>query len=116
MRTLLLDRTVWDLCLDTTGNIAIASDPYSIAQDVASAIKLFQGELWFNTLEGLPYFSQILGEQPPVPLLKAKFIAAALTVPGVTRATCYINAITDRVVSGQVQVTDRDGNQTTIGF
>lgn len=104
------------MCLDSSGNIALASDPYSIAQDAASAIKLFQGELWFNTLAGIPYFQQILGELPPVPLLKSKFIAAALTVPGVVAATCYIQSITDRTVTGQVQVTDNRGNITTIGF
>ena len=35
--TLLLDRTVWDLLLDGSGNIAIATEPYATAQDVASA-------------------------------------------------------------------------------
>ncbi|AJJ19826.1 hypothetical protein [Yersinia intermedia] len=53
--TLLLDRTAWDLVLDANGDIAMASLPYSIAQDVASAIKTFIGECWYDTSQGVPY-------------------------------------------------------------
>ncbi len=42
--TLLLDQVTWDLAVDTSGNIAVASDPYSQAQDAASSIKTFAGE------------------------------------------------------------------------
>ena len=102
--------------MTAAGNIAVASDPYSIAQDVASAIKLFLGELWYDTTKGVPYFGQILGERPPLTFLKAKFVAAALTVPEVVTAVCYIESITDRTVKGQVQVTDTTGTVTTVGF
>ena len=47
--TLLLDRTTWDLCLDANGNIAMATGPYAIAQDVASAVRL-----WHDTTKGVP--------------------------------------------------------------
>lgn len=116
MNTLLLDRAVWDLVKDASGNIALAADPYAMAQDVASAIKLFQGELWYDTTKGLPYFSKILGHRPPIAYLKAQFIAAALTVPGVVSAQCFIATITDREVTGQVQITDTAGNVQSIGF
>ena len=56
MSTLLLDRTYWDLCVDSSGNLAVASEPYSLAQDAASAIKLFQGEYIYDTTIGIPYF------------------------------------------------------------
>lgn len=116
MNTLLLDRSTWDLCLDSSGNIAMASDPYSLAQDVASAIKLFKGELWYDTTQGVPYWQQILGQAPPVSLMKAKFVAAALTVPEIVAATCYIQSVTGRVVTGQVQCTDSSGNTFTVGI
>lgn len=109
MNTLLLDRTTWDLTIDAAGNIAVASDPYAMAQDAASAIKLFQGELWYDTAKGVPYWSQILGKMPPISLMKAKFVAAAMTVPGVVAAQCFITAIAGRKVSGQVQITDEIG-------
>jgi hypothetical protein len=114
--TLLLDRTAWDLCLDTSGNIAMASVPYALAQDAASAIRLFAGELWYDTTQGVPYFGQILGQAPPIAAMKASFVSAALTVPGVVSAVCYISEIKDRVVTGQVQVTDAAGVVTVAGF
>jgi len=100
--TLLLDRTAWDLVLDNGGNIAMASDTYSIAQDVASACRLFLGELWYNTNEGIPYFQKVLGKMPPVSLLTAQLEKAALTVPHVTAAQCVITSVSNRTVSGTV--------------
>lgn len=107
--TLLLDRSTWDLVLDVSGNIAVASDPYSLAQDAASAIKLFQGELWYDTSQGIPYFQQILGQAPHFSYMKAQFIKAALTVPGVVAAQVFISGFQDRIISGQVQVTNQVG-------
>lgn len=115
-QTLLLDVLAWDLTVDAAGNIAVASDPYALAQDAASAIRLFQGELYFDTSQGIPYFSQILGKSPPISLLKNYFVQAALTVPGVASAKCFITSWTDRVVRGQVQITDSSGNVSAAGF
>lgn len=114
--TLLLNPVTWDLMIDAGGNIAMATDPYSVAQDAASAIKLFQGELWYDTTQGVPYFTQIFGKPPNVNLIKAKFAAAALTVPGVSSAIVYITSISDRNVGGQVQVTDSNGTTTAANF
>jgi hypothetical protein len=114
--TLLLNPATWDLMVDASGNIAMATDPYSVAQDAASAIKLFQGELWYDSTQGVPYFTQILGKPPNVNLIKAKFAAAALTVPGVSSAVVFITSITNRNVSGQVQVTDANGVTTAANF
>lgn len=100
--TLLLDQTVWDLCLDAAGNIAVATEPYSAAQDVASAIRLFSGELWYDTTAGVTYFQQILGHFPPPSLIQAKMVEAALTVPGVTAAQCDLQPIDHRTLAGQV--------------
>lgn len=109
MDTLLLDRTTWDLTVDTAGNIAMASAPYALAQDAASAIRLFEGELYYDTTSGVPYYAEILGLSPPVSLMRAYFVRAALTVPGVVRAQAFITEWTDRVVRGQVQVYDAAG-------
>lgn len=116
MNTLLLDQTRWDLVLDAAGNIAMATEPYAIAQDVASAIRLFRGELYYNTVPGVPYFEQILGNQPSISFMKAQFVKAALTVPGVVAATCFISAIDDRTLHGQIQVTATDGVITNVPF
>ena len=64
MNTLLLDTVAWDLVLDSNGNIALAQPPYATAQDVASAIRLFLGELWYDQTQGVPYWQQFLGFNP----------------------------------------------------
>jgi hypothetical protein len=108
--TLLLDTIAWDLVLDVDNNIAVASAPYALAQDAASAIKLFSGELWYDTTQGIPYFQTTLGKFPSLALLKQQMIAAALSVPAVTAAQCFITGVTqDRVVTGQVQITSVSG-------
>jgi hypothetical protein len=117
MKTLILDRTVWDLVVDLSGNIAVADTPYSLAQDAASAIRTFQGECWYDTTLGVPYWTQILGKSPPpIALIQAKLISAAKTVPGVVSAQCFITSFTDRKISGQVQVTDASGQTTAAAF
>ena len=116
MQTLLLDTQIWDLTLDAFGNIAVASDPYSMAQDVASALRLFNGELYYNTAKGVRYFEDILGHSPPLPLLKAELTNAATTVPGVTFAQAFIQVMQpDRVVTGQVQCRTNVGTLAVLG-
>ena len=116
MRTLLLDRTAWDLCLDANGDIACASEPYQIAQDVASAIRTFRGECWYQTMLGLPYWQNILGALPPASFIQSEIVNAALTVPNVSAATVTALALDNRQLSGQVEVTDTVGNTQTVSF
>jgi hypothetical protein len=104
MATLLLDRSTWDLVLDARGNIALATDPYAAAQDAASAIKTFLGEVYFDTTLGVPWESQILAKNPPLALLKAEMVRGALTMPGVAAARCFLTELGPRRVGGQVQV------------
>lgn len=109
--TLLLDRTTWDLVLDASGNIALAQEPYALAQDAASAIKTQQGECFWDTSVGVPLFGDVLGKRPSVALMKSLFSAAALTVPGVGAAKTYLTSIRNREVTGQVQVTSASTGQ-----
>ena len=114
--TLLLDQTAWDLVIDSAGNIAMASPPYALAQDVASAIKLFVGELWYDTSKGIPYFEDILGHLPPLSVLTGHMEKAALTVPGVVSARVIISSLDNRTVTGQVQFTDESGESNSVNF
>lgn len=109
MKTLLLDNSKWDLLTDAAGNIAVASEPYALAQDVSSALKLFLGELWYNISKGIPYFTEILGQTPPVTYFQELMVQAALTVPGVAAAECTIEAFENRTVTGQVAFTTVTG-------
>lgn len=116
MNTLYLDPDSWDLTSDASNNIAMASEPYSLAQDAASAIRLFKSELYFDTEPGVPYFERVLGHAPPLSLVKSYFVARAMTVPGVVKAVCYLTSWTGRTITGQVQVWDASGNVTAAGF
>lgn len=114
--TLLLDRTAWDLVLDSAGNIAMASPPYALAQDVASAVQLFFNELWFRTTDGVPYFDTTLGKLPPLSLLQGEIERAALTVGGVVSAQCIITGVDSRQVSGEIRFIDETGVANGVKF
>lgn len=114
--TLLLDTDAWDLVLDASGNIAMASPPYSLAQDVASAVRTFLGEVFYNTTQGIPYFDDALGKLPPAALLTQLISNQALTVPGVVSVQTAITAFNAREVSGQIQFTDESGVTTVVNF
>ena len=116
MNTLLLDTVAWDLCLDASGNIAMASQPYSIAQDVSSAVRLFLGELFYDNTKGIPYFQTILGGRPPMSLVRKLVQDAALTVPNVVSAQCLIAGFVNRQLTGQVRVTDTEGTTTVVNL
>lgn len=115
-KTLLLTVDTWDLCLDAAGNIAAAIQPYALAQDVASAIKLFAGELWYDVSKGVPYFSEILGHTPPLDTFRQYMVDAALTVPGVVSAVCTVEKFEGRTVTGQVTFTDVNNVTQSVGF
>lgn len=114
--TLLLNPQTWDLTVTSGRDIAVAKAPYALAQDAASAIKLFQGEDYYDVTRGVPYWQQVLGHWPPVSLMKALFNRAALTVPGVVDARSFIESIEDRRPKGQVQITDASGGFAAVGF
>lgn len=116
MQTLLLDPETWDLVVDAQGNIAQAVDPYSQAQDAASAIRTFQGEQIYDTTLGIPYKEQILGKAVPLSLMKALFVKAALTVPGTAAAVCYISSFVNRKITGQVQIINDLNQRASAGF
>jgi hypothetical protein len=113
--TLLLDAVSWDWVVDAAGNIAVADPPYSQAQDAASAIRLRLGELYYDTTRGVPY-ARILAQPPNIPLLKSYMVAAAMTVPGVVAAVCFITSLSGRSISGQVQITNNNGQTAAAAF
>lgn len=113
--TLLLNPTTWDL-LAFNGNIAAVGEPYSLAQDAASAIKTFLGEVFYDTTKGVQYQNILFGAQFNINFVKAQLEAAASTVPDVVTATVYITGINNRVLSGQVQVSNTTGIVSLASF
>jgi hypothetical protein len=118
MDTLLLDTVLWDLTVDAAGNIALATEPYALAQDVSSAVRLFLGELWYDNTQGIDYTRKILGESPPLAVFQEYMVGAALTVPDVVSAVCIVESydFATRHVEGQLQFVDVNGNNGSIAL
>lgn len=108
--TLYLDPESWDLTLDASRNIALASEPYASAQSVANATRLWRGEAPYNATRGMPYEDQILGRRPPQRLLASWYEGEALSVPTVASASAVLQfSATSRALTGQIQCTLTDG-------
>lgn len=115
-KTALLDQSAWDFVLDSNGDLAMANAPYSIAQDVASAVRTFLGECWYDTSQGLPYWQQILGKYPPLSFVRKKIINAAMSVPNVSEVKVVFTGFVNRVLTGQIQIIDTDGFSSGVAF
>jgi hypothetical protein len=118
MNTILLDVGTWDLTLDAFGNIALATPPYAIAQDVASACRAVLDEVYYDTTLGVDYFGKLFGMTPPAAVFQEQFVTQAELVPEVVTATCIIESYSaaTREATGQVLFTDSNGNQQTVSI
>jgi hypothetical protein len=116
MQTLLLDTQSWDLVLDASGNIAVAGNPYSLAQDAASADRTFLGECYWDTTLGVDFIGKIFGKNIPLAILKQAMIDEALTVPEVVSANFIVQTLNGRTLTGQIQVVGSSGvaSQATV--
>lgn len=114
--TLYLDPGSWDLLVDASGNIAVAQPPYAVAQDVASVCRTFLSEVYYDSSLGIPYLQKIFGKTPPLNVLQAAMVTAALTVPTVEEATCVVSAFTNRQVTGQIQFKTSNGAAVTVAI
>ena len=115
--TWLLDWETGDLCLDAAGNIAVASAPYSVSQDIATQLSTFLGECWYDSTQGVPYWQQILGQRPPASYIAAVLEAQALEVPDVATATVTIGGLNNkRGAIGQLLAVDTDGSPTVLAL
>lgn len=111
MRTLFLLPGSWDLELDSSGNIAVASDIYQQAQDVASAGRTFLRDVYYDQGAGIPYFEGVLGQHGyPLALYKMYLEDAAKSVPGVVSANAQLR-INGRSATGSILFTNEQ-NQT----
>jgi hypothetical protein len=116
MNTILLNPVTWDLMKDSSGNIAMASDPYSQAQDAASEIQTFKGEVYYDTTIGVPFDEEVMGKAPPLSYIRSLFVAAALRVPGTAGASCFFMSFVKRKLIGQVQIVNDLNQKATVAF
>lgn len=113
--TFLLDPDTWDL-LEFNGNIAFVGEPYSLAQDAASEIQTFLGEVFYDTTQGVNYGNILFGPRFNINYIKAQLTTVAMLVPDVVSATVTIQSLTNRVLSGQVHVTNQAGQASAASF
>lgn len=112
MKTLFLHPDTWDLCLDVSGSIAVASEQYAIAQSVANKQRVFMKDLYYSQQSGIPYREDILGKNRfSLSLYRQYLQDAALSVPGVVTAKVELSTANDRVVRGRTIFTDTDGRE-----
>lgn len=100
--------TFWDLELVSSNgglSLAVIDGNAALAQNAATALDTFLGEVWYDTTLGLPYLQQILGlGRVPLAFIKARVLATVQAVSGVASAACYLTGPVNRTVGGQVQL------------
>lgn len=106
-----------DLFVDPQGNLAIATDGTALALNAACAIRTFAGECFYDSTQGIPYFSSILGKNPPLEYVRSQLTEAALgSDPDIVAAKVFFSSLTARDLSGQVQVASSTGKVAAFSF
>lgn len=118
MQSILLDRTTWDFVVDADGNLAVCSEPYSVLQDVACALRTWLGECWYDQSLGMPFSTRIFNGPQPVSIMKTQAEEIAMTVPGVASAQCVVlGPKSTRSIGGVIIITlTSDGGTQVVNF
>jgi len=119
--SLLLDAE-WDIQLDASGNIAVTTGDYAVAQNVSNAVRLFTDDAYYDPDRGIPHFAITLGRKPSMSVFRAVVRQAALGVDGVRAAEVKDlvlaqrdaqspdgSSVTPRTLTGDIQLTMEDG-------
>lgn len=115
--TLFLMPTTWDLCLDTSGNIAIATSEYQQAQDIASSCRVFLKDDYYNQQDGIPYLEEIMGKSSyPISLYQRNLFDRSMLVNGVVSVDVQLKTFQDRILEGAIIFTNDDNVQGTVGL
>lgn len=112
MQSIPLNST-WDIYLDAAGNLSLMDNDSSIAQDVASAVRTFDGECWYNNTLGMPYFQSIFGKSPPNSFVVSNIETQAFTVTGVNSVNVVGVGLKDRNITGVI-VLNAPNNPITV--
>ena len=92
----------WDLSVDSQNNISMIAGPGAVAQNVASACRTFQGEVYYDTDLGIPYRVKVFGVSAQPSLLSSFFESTAKNVSDVTDVKVNIALNSDREVTGSI--------------
>lgn len=117
-RTLYLNDK-WDIFSDASGQIALVSGAYAIAQNAANAVRLFKNDAYLAQTRGIPHFEIELGKAPAIaaPILRTRIRETVLNVNGVTGAEVDLTFDeSGRVMGGEVQATVLKSENVQIDF
>lgn len=114
MSELMLETSEWDLIADQNGDIAVCTDPYATAQQVANECKLYLGEGYYDPDQGIPLDPDVFGVSTSLPYVRTLMESAANGVTGVvnSQASLYVDG---RTLRGVIEVTTDSGIDLTIG-
>ena len=110
MKTLALDES-WDLGIDEYNNIAVKSDNDRLAQDVASSVRVFLGELPFDINRGVDYNNPDSIRED----LKIQINEQAALVEGVNESLVVFDELKDRTLKTTIYITNENGEQVVVG-
>lgn len=117
MKTIFLLPTTWDITLDSAGNLAVATEEYQQAQDIASSCRVFHGDDFYNKNDGIPYLESILGKSSyPIALYQRNLHDRSMLVNGIVSAEVQLQRLDNRVLSGSIIFTNENGIQGTVGL
>lgn len=103
MHTVFLHPQTWDLELDTQGNIAYAIGDYAIAQDVASAARLWRGEIKYELEAGVDYEGTALSPRlSSYAQYKHDVVRSCKRVPEVVDIDLSVTTSSKRILSGDI--------------
>ena len=115
--TLFLHPEKWDLCLDTSGNLAIATDEYQQAQDIASSCRVFLKDDYYNQQDGIPYLEEIMGKSAyPISLYQRNLYDRAMLVDGIVSVDVRLKSFKERVLEGDIIFTNDKDLQGIVGL
>ncbi len=113
-KTLLLDPKTWDLHVDETGMLPLATGTYAIAQNVANQTRLFTKDAYFAQDDGIPHFAVTLGRYPAQSVMRTRIIEQALSVDEVDSAKVSFSRFEDGVLTGNIQIITTSGETAII--
>ena len=110
MKTIALDKN-WDIGIDSLRNISTVSGNERLAQDVASSVRVFKGELPFDIDRGVNYAKPDENRET----LNYEMNEQARLVEGVADSVVIFEELKDRTLKPVVYVTNEEGEQISIG-
>lgn len=110
MKTIGLDDK-WDIYKDKFNNIATKDGNERLAQDVASSVRVFKGEIGFDTSRGVEYNKPDQDRQT----LNHQMNEQAKLVQGVESSVVIFEELNNRTLKPVVYVTNEEGEKISIG-